>query len=185
MAITRGGVGLGMRVVSGTTCGAAAVSVMARRPASEFARESFGILGSYPATFQVADDDDPTGRIGAARHQRCIHGPTTGGLPEFKLFMLPLREQARCTAFPQKRKTLPEQRLEGRHRARGDGIRMAFEARRKILDALGMHARRRTCQASSLAQECGLFRIAFNEVDGRPRTPCKRAGEHEAGESAA
>src|SRR5262249_41534785 len=64
MARTRGGVGFGMRVASGTAC-ASAVSVMAWRP-SKFARESVGILGCYPAAFQVADDDDPTARIGAA-----------------------------------------------------------------------------------------------------------------------
>src|SRR6516164_3771269 len=205
MSITRGGGGLGMRLASVMTCddssadGAGtsawsvmvAWSVMILRPASKMAsvRESGGILRS-PAALHIPDHDDAAGGIGAARHERGGHGPSLcrarlARLPKFKLCILPLGEQAHRTAFPQKRKALIEQGLEGSDGARGDDVRRPFEARHEILDARGMHACRRLGDALSLAQECGLFIIAFNEMDMSTGAARQRAGDHQAGKSAA
>src|SRR6516162_8493303 len=199
MATTRGGAGLGMRLASVMTCGdssadgvgTSAWSVMILRPASKLAsvRESGGILRS-PAALHIPDHDDAAGGIGAARHERGVHGPSLCGarlarLPKFKLCILPLGEQARRTAFPQKRKTLIEQGLERSDGARGNDIRRSLEARHEILDARGMHACRRLGEALSLAQECGLFGIAFNEMDVSTGAARQRAGDDQAGKSAA
>src|SRR5262249_50558151 len=48
-----------------------------------------------------------------------------------------------------------------------------------------MHARRRFGEPLTLAQECGLFGIAFNEMDMGAGPTRKRAGNHQAGKSAA
>src|SRR5262249_53750841 len=134
MAITRGGAGLGMLLASvmtgGTSsaarAGTSAWSVMILRPASKVAsvRESGGILRS-PAALHIPDHDDAAGGIGAARHERGVHGPSLcrprlARLPKFKLCILPLGGQAHRTAFPPKRETLIHQGLDGSDRARGD-----------------------------------------------------------------
>src|SRR6476646_9342030 len=113
-----------MRLASGMTCdgsrdtswgasaGKSAGSVMALRPNFEPLRESVGILGLCPAALHIPDDDDTAARIGPAGHQSRIHFPRRhgrAGLSEFKLCILSLREQAHCTAFPQKRKALLQQ----------------------------------------------------------------------------
>src|SRR5215467_12956961 len=199
MAITRGGAGLGMRLASVMTCGdssgdgagTSAWSVMILRPASKVAsiRESGGILRS-PAALHIPDHDDAAGGIGPARHERGVHGPSLcrprlARLPEFKLCILPLGEQAHRTAFPQKRKTLIEQGLKRSDGARGNDICRSLEACHEIPDARGMHACRRLGEALSLAQECGLFGIAFNEMDMSTGTARQRAGNDQTGESAA
>ena len=48
-----------------------------------------------------------------------------------------------------------------------------------------MHGGRRAGDALSLAQECGLFRIAFDQMDHRAGFAGERTGDHEAGEAAA
>src|SRR5262249_16725374 len=47
-----------------------------------------------------------------------------------------------------------------------------------------MHVRRRFGDALSLAQECGLFGIAFNEMDLDAGSTRKGAGDHQARKSA-
>src|SRR6266487_122162 len=164
---------------------------MILRPASGVAsvRESGGIL-RCPGALHIPDYDNAAGGIGAAGRERGVHGPglcraRLARLPEFKLCILPLWEQAHRAAFPQKRKTLIEQGLEGGDGARGDDVSLALEARCEILDSRGMHACRRFGEALSLAQECGLFCIAFNEMDMSAGATRKRAGDRQAGKSAA
>src|SRR5262249_39118779 len=60
-----------------------------------------------------------------------------------------------------------------------------LKARCEILDSHRMHARRRFGEALSLAQECGLFGIAFNEMDVGVGLTRERAGDHQTGKPAA
>ena len=84
---------------------------------------------------------------------------------KLKLCMLSLREQARCAAFPQKRKGLCKQGLKWRDRARGDDVGRTCETLGEILDAHGVDGRRCRRDALSLAQECRLFHVALDEMD--------------------
>src|SRR5262245_243104 len=143
IAITRGGCGLGMRLASGMTSGMSAGrstgSFMASRPARDrLACESVAILWRRRITLQP-DNDDAPGRIGAAGRKRRMQIPRfhlRGSVLKLKLCMLSLREQGRCAAFPQERKTLREQRLKRSDGTRRNDVRAPLEASGEILNAL-------------------------------------------------
>src|SRR4029453_6091502 len=112
---------------------------MTSGPASDSpSRESGGILWRWLAPLHIPDQDNATGRIGAAGHKRRVHGPgpddwRLAHVSQFKLCILPFGEQAHCAAFPQEGKTLVEQWLERGDGACCDDIGRAVEARRELL----------------------------------------------------
>src|SRR5262249_27496423 len=65
---------------------------------------------------------------------------------------------------------------------RSDGFCTAFP---KFLRAHRMHYGRRTGRPHRLAQERGLFTIAFNKMSSRARLPSERAGDDQAREATA
>src|SRR5262249_13829998 len=112
-----------------------------------------------------------------------LRGPRIGGLAQFDLCTLSLREQGYRSGFPQEWKTLGYQSLKRSDRARSNDVGGGSKLRSEILDSCGRQAARSAGDALRLAKERRLFCIAVDEMDERARLVGEGAGNHQAGKS--